>query len=235
MHDWTDLNDRLVEGLPSGIVFRAATEFRDRPSEFGIEETRIEQAVEKRRREYRTGRHLARQALADIGIQPCAIPSGPKGNPRWPPGIVGSISHCKGMCIAALASEPEFYSIGVDVELNKPLPPDIPEMIFATDEPVGPPHPSLSQCLDALTFSAKESIFKCLFPVVNFYFDFKEVSLTFHAEDGRFKAQLPGRIAAILGASSLDGKYALNDKYILTLAYLTPPENHCEARVSKGL
>ncbi|GAA0839833.1 hypothetical protein GCM10009113_03930 [Marinobacter szutsaonensis] len=225
MHDWTELQNRLVEGLPGGIILRAATEFRDHPSEFGIEEARVVAAVEKRKNEYRTGRNLARQALANLGIQPCAIPSGPKGEPCWPPGIVGSISHCKGLCLAAVAPESTFHSIGVDVELNKPLPAGIPEMIFSAEECLRHPHPNLISCLDTLTFSAKESVFKCLFPIVGFYFDFKEVSLTFQTRDRHFMAQLPERIATTVGFDYLDGKYAEIEDYIVTFAYLKASGN----------
>lgn len=231
MDDWTELQNQLVEGLPSGIVLRAATELRGRPSEFEVEEARVVTAVEKRKSEYRTGRNLARQALANLGIQPCAIPSGPKGEPHWPPGIVGSISHCKGICLAAVAHESTFHSIGVDVEVNKPLPAGIPEMIFSANEPFGHPDSCVINCLDTLTFSAKESIFKCLFPIVGFYFDFKEVSLTFHARDRRFIAKLPERIATTLGFGYLDGRYAENEDYIVTFAYLKASGNLRESPI----
>lgn len=44
--------------------------------------------------EFVTGRACARRALARLGVEPVPVPSGDRGEPFWPDGIVGSITHC---------------------------------------------------------------------------------------------------------------------------------------------
>ena len=68
-----------------------------------------------------TGRALARQALAAIGIAPVPIPSGPQGEPRWPSGIVGSITHCAGYRACAVGHADSFAALGIDAERDVPL------------------------------------------------------------------------------------------------------------------
>jgi len=78
-------------------------------------------AVDKRRREFTTGRACARAALSQLGIGPTAIPGGARGQPLWPPGIVGSITHCRGYCACAVARAERVVSLGIDAEANLPL------------------------------------------------------------------------------------------------------------------
>jgi 4'-phosphopantetheinyl transferase EntD len=67
------------------------------------EEAVVARAVDKRRREYTTTRHLARAALSRLGLPPVAIATGGNREPLWPAGIVGSITHCDGYRAVAVA------------------------------------------------------------------------------------------------------------------------------------
>lgn len=67
------------------------------------EEAVVARAVEKRRLEYTTTRHLARTALGRLGLSPIAIGTGGNREPLWPAGIVGSMTHCRGYRAAAVA------------------------------------------------------------------------------------------------------------------------------------
>ncbi|WP_369125675.1 4'-phosphopantetheinyl transferase family protein, partial [Catenulispora rubra] len=60
------------------------------------EEAVIARAVDKRRMEYITTRHLARTALVRLGFPPVAIGTGANREPLWPAGVVGSMTHCRG-------------------------------------------------------------------------------------------------------------------------------------------
>lgn len=73
-------------------------------------------AVEGRRREFTTSRACARAALMQLGWRPRAIPAGPRGDPHWPVGIVGSITHCDGYRAAAVGRVTDFVAIGIDAE-----------------------------------------------------------------------------------------------------------------------
>lgn len=214
------LKTRLDCDIPADIVLKYGTIQPRCPSVFKVEETHIAESVEKRKHEFRTGRSLAREALEKLGIAPCAIPVGPNREPIWPAMVTGSISHCSSLGVVALGLRTVYKSIGVDIELNRPLPQNIPEMIFANQERDSKQGDTNIQNHDTLTFSAKETVFKCLFPVVGFYFDFKEVTLSFDAARRRFIADLPPRITQQIGITQLIGHYDTSETYILTIAHL---------------
>src|SRR5580704_7182950 len=89
--------------LPDNVAVEDTTEDRLDIELSPAEVQSLGGAVEKRRREFITGRACARGALAQLGMGPVAIPSGERGEPCWPVGIVGSITHCAGYRACALA------------------------------------------------------------------------------------------------------------------------------------
>src|SRR5258707_14555226 len=66
--------------------------------------------------EFAFGRQAAAEVLASLGFETEAIPVGPRGAPRWPEGVVGSISHTDGLAISVAARATERTAIGIDVE-----------------------------------------------------------------------------------------------------------------------
>jgi 4'-phosphopantetheinyl transferase EntD len=52
-------------------------------------------AIKSRTREFTTAQSCARLALSKLGLPAVAILSGPKREQLWPPGVVGSITHCR--------------------------------------------------------------------------------------------------------------------------------------------
>lgn len=67
--------------------------------------------------DFALGRAAADDALGRLGEPRAPIPVGASGEPVWPDGIVGSISHTPGLAIAIVGRREEFLGIGVDVEL----------------------------------------------------------------------------------------------------------------------
>ncbi len=95
----------------------------------------LERAVPKRRIEFATVRVCARAALAELGVPPAAILPGPRGAPGWPPGIVGSMTHCAGYRGAAVARQRvRRASIGIDAEPHGPLPDGVLAAIARPEE-----------------------------------------------------------------------------------------------------
>lgn len=207
----------LWADAPGNIAIVAQRNFQTAPSPFEIEESSVARAIDSRKNEFRTGRHAARLAMGKLGLLPCAIPSGPNRAPVWPDNAVGSISHCSTTCVAAVGLRTEYLSIGIDIELNRPLPADVRSMVFSEEEVFGESQSGQRKCFDVITFSAKESVFKCLYPMVGFYFDFKEVSLIIEEESGRFSAMLPERITRETGLYSIEGTYKLTKEFVFTL------------------
>ena len=81
------------------------------PSELGIaREMTLQRSIE-----FASGRHVGRLALAAIGQPPASISIGAGGEPIFPQGVVGSLSHTS-IHAAALVSRGERHvSVGVDV------------------------------------------------------------------------------------------------------------------------
>lgn len=100
--------------LPASAV--AVEAFADVPGEapYPGEEDLVAKAVEGRRREFITARRCARSALATLG-SPASGPirPGPRREPLWPTGVVGSITHCAGYRAAAVAQRNSLASIGI--------------------------------------------------------------------------------------------------------------------------
>jgi len=128
------------------------------------------------------GRLLAHRALASLAQTP--LLRGEHGEPAWPPGFVGSITHTD--ALAALACAPqtrwaEAYSPAIDLErLDRGISDPAWEHILALPEwedtivpPVAWPHPARM-----IVFSAKESLFKALFPACKVHFGFQDADLT---------------------------------------------------------
>ena len=147
--------------------------------------------VEKRRREFVTGRACARRALERLGVEPGPVPSGPKGEPVWPAGVVGSITHCRVLRACAVARTDDLHSVGIDAEVHEPLPPGVLESIANQRERL-----ALAQAggggisLDRVFFSAKEAIYKAWFPLAERWLGFEDVHMTLSVPDRSFHGKL---------------------------------------------
>jgi 4'-phosphopantetheinyl transferase EntD len=171
--------------LPVGVMW--AEEFGDRADAvlFPDEAAAVARAVDRRRREFATGRSLAREALAGLGVGPASVPPGERGAPRWPPGVVGSITHCAGYRAAAVARAGRVRAIGIDAEPDGPLPDGVLDRISLPGEramlrDLTVPGPRW----DLLLFSAKESVYKAWFPLTGRWLGFEDAELTIHPATG---------------------------------------------------
>jgi 4'-phosphopantetheinyl transferase EntD len=191
------------------------------------EREHIRGAVEKRRAEFGTARICARRALAELGIGP--IPLVPYGDrsPRWPYGIVGSISHTVGHCVAAVTKSPKIRAFGIDVENHSPLAVDLERMICTPAERA---HIADSPACDRgrigkMFFSAKEAVYKCQYPLTRTLLDFRDVELSFEAGEGAFAVRrvLPRgeRWQQIRAAR---GRFLLLEDAIVSVAILYKPD-----------
>lgn len=141
-------------------------------------------AAEKRRREFTAGRNCAREALALLGAEPAPILVGERREPRWPPGIVGSITHVDGYCAAVVARGDVVRAIGIDAVAHEPLDPSVAALVCTDrerDQLAGLPP---AAHWDVLTFSAKESLFKAWYPLARRWLDFADAEIAFDAEAG---------------------------------------------------
>ena len=141
-----------------------------------------------KRVEFSLGRVAVRLALKQIGFDnPVPILRGEKGEPLWPDGITGSISHCYPWSIAVVAKSPNHFAIGIDLESTARFQgPDISDLVCRDVERDWARAGCDFQERVAMIFSAKEAVYKAFYPLCHRYIDFKEVELSWSPEDYRF-------------------------------------------------
>lgn len=193
---------------------------------FPEEEAIVARAVDKRRREFMTARACARTALAGLGLPAAPIGRRERGAPDWPPGVVGSITHCTGYRAAAVARGPDVITIGVDAEPNEPIPGDVLRLVASDAERdwisgLLASEPEISW--DRLLFSAKESVYKAWFPLTSRWLDFSEASLTMDPDARTFAARLLVPAARPDGRplTGFTGRWLARDGLLLTVIVVT--------------
>jgi len=165
--EFTDL-DRAIRALfPAPVEVRQAVPAPDIDVPVLADEEGTTRAmVEERRLQFRLGRHLAREALAALGVPPAPIPADGEGAPLWPAGVVGAITHCRALVVAVVARGSDVAGLGVDAELASRRTPrrtlrrvvctpaelDAMSALSDSEDPAWP----------LVIFSAKESIYKAL-------------------------------------------------------------------------
>jgi 4'-phosphopantetheinyl transferase EntD len=181
----------------------------------------LTRAVPKRRIEFATVRACARAALAQLGVPPAEILPGQRGAPGWPPGIVGSMTHCEGYRGAAVARQDQAASIGIDAEPHGPLPDGVLDAIARPEEhrqlaELAASHPAVHW--DRLLFSMKESVYKAWFPLTGSWLDFDEASIGMDPRAGTFTAvlQVPGPVVDGRELTGFTGRFSTSGTLVLT-------------------
>ncbi|GGN02027.1 putative 4'-phosphopantetheinyl transferase [Lentzea pudingi] len=188
----------------------------DEPVElFPEEEARLGNAVPKRRSEFSTVRACAREAMRALDVEPAAILPGPKREPLWPEGVVGSLTHCAGYRAAALARSTDFATIGIDAEPHKPAPDGVLGAIAIPSEigrMAGLRAADPKICWDRLLFSAKETTYKAWFPVTKRWLGFEDADITLDA-DGTFHSRV---LLADTPIAGFDGRWLVQGDILVT-------------------
>jgi 4'-phosphopantetheinyl transferase EntD len=148
---------------------------------FPIEKRAIAKAVKKRRIEFIAGRYLARQALLDLCIKPVQIGVGKHGAPEWPSGVTGSITHCNTWCAAAVSLDKDVSYLGIDVEQNVLKDFSLWDIVCTPYELsyVKNLSEKMANCTALAIFSAKESLYKALYPRAGSLLGYKKAQIIF--------------------------------------------------------
>lgn len=202
--------------LPPGVASVEAFADPPDPTLFPEEQSIIAQAVERRRREFATGRACARSALAKLGVPPVPILRGERNAPQWPAGIVGSITHCAGYRAAAVARAGELLGIGIDAEPNQPLPDGVLRAIALPGEQAGLRSLPAGTAWDRLLFCAKEAIFKVWFPLTAVFLGFDGARVAIHPIQATFEAHLLVPSPNPLVPTTFSGRWLVTSTHLLT-------------------
>ena len=231
-------NPLLARLLPASVS--CAEQFGQADGSAGLpaERATIAHAVASRRGDYLGVRDCARTALARLGLAPVAIGTGPRREPVWPSGVVGSLTHCAGYRGAAVALAEHVHSVGIDAEPHEPLPDGVLDTVGLPEEVraiAGLRRSDPSTQWGRVLFCAKEAVYKAWFPLTGEWLGFEEASI--HIETtghdlrrhhgslhgGRFSARLlrPGPTVGGAPLTSFDGRWAVASGLIST-AVLVP-------------
>jgi 4'-phosphopantetheinyl transferase EntD len=161
------------------------------------EQEAVAGAAKPRIQQFTAGRVCSRIALGRLGVA-ATIPilRGEDRAPVWPPGFVGSISHTDVWCAAAVARATTVRSIGIDLEPATPLKESLWRRVCTPKEREwlhGLHDPGL---MGKILFGAKESVYKCQYPITTMFLGFHAVELeigsdwfrgVFQQQAGEFK------------------------------------------------
>jgi 4'-phosphopantetheinyl transferase EntD len=131
-------------------------------------------SLTERRRASGAARIVARQLLEQFGYRGSSIPRGVDGEPLWPAGIIGSLSHDDEFAVAAVARNQDIEAIGIDIEPAVPLPPDMISLVFTPGELSRFANKRL---VDRLIFAAKEAVYKAAFPLDRTFLEFQDIDV----------------------------------------------------------
>ena len=212
----------LARVFPPGVTTAELRQAAD-PSMLFPEEARcLGDAGPTRRQEFAGGRLCARRALAVRAITHYPLAVNRDGCPRWPANIIGSITHCAGVCGVVVAGRHQFRAIGLDVEIVEQVTRDLWPHVCTPEERVwlaGRRAPEQSQWA-ALIFSAKETFYKCQYGLTRQWLDFHDVTVELESGDlspGCFTLR-PRRGIALLqqGSMPLTGRFEFQGNLIVT-------------------
>lgn len=149
----------------------------------------LARAVAKRRAEFLAGRICAQRALARLGIAAGDIAIGPNREPLWPAGAIASISHAGDRAVCIASDDPRVIGLGIDIEsrIDARLAAEIREVVVDAGEQA-----LIEAGFDeaaaglAAVFSAKEALYKALYPQVRAFFGFEAMRLA-AVEPGRLR------------------------------------------------
>lgn len=195
---------------------------------YPAEQQRVARAVATRRQEFTTARACAREALRRLGVPPQEIGTGAKGEPQWPRGVVGSITHCSDYRGAVVAHASQITTIGIDTEPNEGLPDGVLSAISLPEErtwvaKLAEVEPDVAW--DRLLFCAKEATYKAWFPLARRWLDFEEALVSVDPVAGTFEARLKVVGPDVHGVplSGFSGRWAVRDALLLTAIVLHEP------------
>ena len=197
-------------------------DFRLLPEEQAIAESFGSQ---KRRAEFTLGRIYAHVALSRFGLESEPILRNPETRePFWPDSVWGSITHSAGFAAVAVGLKNEIKGVGIDMEsFSRSVDFKIRSHVCVDSELEWLESLPTKQANRALRiiFSAKESIFKCLYPGTKTYLTFKDAAVTVNETKKKFSFIIFKSCPGIMQQGfTHHGQYSQIDKMLLTSVYI---------------
>ena len=180
----------------------------------------IAAAAPARQREFTAGRLLARALGEKLGLPPIPLRRAEDRSPVWPADRTGSLSHCNTLCAAAVGKRSAIQSIGVDIETIGRVEQKLWPTLFTEKEAdyFSSLAPEKVARETTLFFSAKESFYKCQYPLTQEWVGFQDVEIT--RTDTHSLAIAPTRCAAKVWHAAPINTVAIVDTHVATVMIL---------------
>ena len=182
-------------------------------------------ALPNRQAEFIAGRLSAASALQSAGLKAQVLQQNLDRSPQWPPETVGSISHKGNLAAAITAKRKDYQFVGLDIERAIPhqtalkLAPKIlsnAERAVIEGTRIDNKNLEFSQGFTRV-FSAKEALYKAIYPYVKRYLPFSICELTALSSD-RLTLQLSAEIAkSISHTAPFEVHYTTLDEYQISV------------------
>lgn len=216
------LSTALLQVVPKGVGVGVTDPRETYAAPFPEEAAAVARASAGRVREFAAGRAAIRLAMSELGCPAVAVPNGEDRAPRWPVGLTGSLSHCDRACIALVASSRSMRALGIDVEPNEALEPDLwPTICSVTERAWLSAQPAAERGrLARLIFSAKECIYKLQYQVSRTLIGFEALEVTPDLDIGQFEATLTEDVPGFGAGTCFHGRFAATSDVIVTTGAL---------------
>jgi len=179
----------------------------------------------KRRTEFSFGRYCARRAMSKFKLESVPILRNTESRePCWPESVRGSITHSEGFAAAAVGLVKDVSGIGIDLEsLSRLIDFNIRKHVCVEKERL---------FLESLTtekanlylriiFSAKESIFKCFFPISQTHLFFQDAEIIIDEKNTKFSFLISKACTGITSAGfKHSGRFSIKNGMLLTSTYI---------------
>jgi 4'-phosphopantetheinyl transferase EntD len=214
-----------IAGLPNTIVstFKLLTEaYPDLHSD--EIQTMNGPHTPARLREYSFGRSCAKDGIRNLkGTEILSIPSSSTGEPIWPMGISGSISHKREIVGAVIGDIKVHRSLGLDIEIPKKSDETLIDKVCTSKEK------EMIQNLDrtlwskyvCILFSAKESFFKFQYPILSLDLHFTDVEVELDILNEAFQVEtVKGvKLSTLLVDDKFAGIYRFEKNFLISISY----------------
>ena len=208
------IQNTLAE-MTGGDLVAAVAKIDDELDLVGREIDAVQQAVPKRQFEFAAGRRAARRALSQLGCQTLEIPASESRAPEWPEGFTGSITHDNGLAAAVAAQKNPVAFVGIDMAEATPFPDNLRDAILRTDG-----EEALGGLEARAVFSAKEAIFKALYPSVLQFVGFDATEVFPDLENGVFRARMTETVGIYHKRFEFNGQLRIEQDRLLATIVL---------------
>jgi 4'-phosphopantetheinyl transferase EntD len=156
---------------------------------------------------------LARHLLQSLGVE------GPlnrmrDGTPAWPPGIVGSITHCATLAAAAVCRSENCAGLGIDVDIRQPLSSEVAMLVLTSDEAYWTASWEANADAGLLVFCAKEAFYKAIYPLTRQIIEFNSVNIMPARSGKGFSAELLIDVSPFRRGDVLSGTWKTSQSHV---------------------